>query len=103
MGAFTREGLDIMSSVWSQVDFASDQHWRDTKRLTYEMLVALEKASLITGMANEEQIGVLYNRWQIPMYFIDFKLVKVPLDNLKDERDANFRSEFGYYDERDSS
>jgi hypothetical protein len=33
MGAFTRPGLDIVSSVWSQTDFVDNQHWSDTERL----------------------------------------------------------------------
>jgi hypothetical protein len=101
MGAFTREGLDIMSSVWSQVDFASDQHWRDSAMLTEKMLKSLQKVGLVTEAAKQEQLGDLYNNWQLPMYRINFKRIIVPLADLKDERDANYRSELGYYDDRD--
>ncbi|MCH7775912.1 MAG: hypothetical protein IH878_05140 [Gemmatimonadetes bacterium] len=97
MGAFTRAGLDIVSSVWSQTDFVNDQNWGDTERLTKEMLLALEKAGLITEAAREEQVGVLYDRWQLPMYRIDFKRIEVPLAELQAERDANFWSEVGYW------
>ncbi len=96
MGAFTRAGLDIVSSVWSQTDFVNNQHWEDTERLTYEMLLALEKAGLITEGAREEQAGVLYNRWQLPMYRIDFKRIEVPLAELQAEREANLWSDIGY-------
>ena len=96
MGAFTRAGLDIVSLVWSQTEFVDDQNWSDTRRLTHEMLLALEKAMLITEAAREEQLGVLYNRWQLPMYRIDFKPIAVPLSQLKAERDANLWSEVGY-------
>ena len=96
MGAFTTAGLDIVSSVWSQTEFVDDQHWSDTERLTKEMLLALEKAGLITKAAREEQVGVLYDRWQLPMYCIDFNRIVVPLAELPAERDANLWSDIGY-------
>lgn len=41
-------------------------------------------------------LGYLYLSWQLPMYRMDFKRIEVPLDELKDQRDANFWSEVGY-------
>jgi len=96
MGAFTRAGLDIVSSVWSQTEFVDDQGWDDTERLTSEMLLALDKAGLFTEAAREKQVDALYDRWQLPMYCIDFKRIEVPLAELQAERDAKFWSEFGY-------
>lgn len=96
MGAFTRAGLDIVSSVWSQMEFIDEQHWGDTRRLTYEMLLDLEKAGLITEAAREEQLQALYGNWQLPMYHIDFKRIEVPLAELQAERDANLWSEAEY-------
>jgi hypothetical protein len=68
MGAFTRAGLDIASTVWGRTDFVDLQHWSDTKRLTYEMLVALHEAKLIGDAARDEQLPPLYHHWQLPMY-----------------------------------
>jgi hypothetical protein len=96
MGAFTRQGLDIVSSVWSQTEFVDVQHWSDTERLTHEMLVALDHAKLITDTASDNQVGLLYNRWQLPMYRIELKRIEVPLAELQTEREANFWSEAGY-------
>jgi hypothetical protein len=96
MGALTRPGLDIVSSVWSQTEFVDEQHWSDTERLTHEMLLALKKADLTTEDASKQQGGILYNRWQLPMYRIEFKRIEVPLAELQAERDANFWSEAGY-------
>ncbi len=67
MGAFTRDGLNIASSVWSQTDFKDSQHWGDTRRLTFEMLQGLEKSKLITEAAHEDQVRILYEQWQLPM------------------------------------
>jgi hypothetical protein len=96
MGAFTRSGLDIVSSVWSQTEFVDDKHWKYTESLTYEMLKALERAGLISEAARDEQLDALYFRWQLPMYHIDFKRIEVPLAELQAERDAKFWSEVGY-------
>jgi hypothetical protein len=69
--------------------------------LTEKMLKSLQKVGLVTEAAKQEQLGDLYNNWQLPMYRINFKRIIVPLADLKDERDANYRSELGYYDDRD--
>lgn len=96
MGAVTREGLDKVSSVWSQVNFADAQNWCDSERLTYEMLKALDAASLISDKAREEQLAFLYHRWQLPMYHLDFKRIEVPLSDLRAQRDAELWSQVGY-------
>jgi hypothetical protein len=59
LGAFTRAGLDIASSIWSQTDFLDTHHWSDARRLTGEMLVALQQAKRITD-AHETNSSVRY-------------------------------------------
>jgi hypothetical protein len=96
VGAFTRVGLDVVSSVWSATEFVGDQAWIDIEELTHKMLVALHQAGLIAEAANERQLGLLYGRWQLPMYNIDFKRIEMPLEALQSERDANLWSAAGY-------
>jgi len=96
MGAFTKAGLEVVSSVWGQVDFVDSQHWSDTKRLTYEMLLALQESKLIADTADDIQVDHLYQYWQLPMYRIDFKRIDVPLTDLQIERDTILRPEMGY-------
>ncbi|MGD9715436.1 MAG: hypothetical protein AB7V46_25790, partial [Thermomicrobiales bacterium] len=95
IGALTRRGLDIVSSVWSQTDFKDCQHWSDTQRLTYEMLLGLEKAKLITEATSEDQVRFLYDHWQLPMYRIDFTRLEVPLEDLRTEQETRLWSEIG--------
>jgi hypothetical protein len=95
VGAFTREGLDVTSSVWSQTEFKDTQHWSDTERLTREMLLALDKAKLITEAAHEDQLRILYNHWQLPMYWIDFKPLPVSLEDLRAEQEGSLWNEIG--------
>ena len=96
MGVFTREGLNIISSVWSQVNFVGKQHWSSVRRITEEMLLELERAKLITEGAQEKHLDILYDRWQMPMYHIDFKMEKVELEDLQAQRDASFWAEIGH-------
>lgn len=97
MGVFTRAGLDIVSSIWSQTEFDHAQSWDDARKLTHEMLLSLQNAELITETAGDDQVVRLYNWWQLPMYHIDFKRIEVPLADLQAERDAILRAEMGYY------
>jgi hypothetical protein len=96
MGAFTRRGLDIVSAVWSQIDFEGDQQWNDIERLTYDMLLGLKKAGLITESAHDAQLDHLYRGWQLPMYRIDFKRLEVSLEQLRSEQEALLWAEVGY-------
>lgn len=91
-GAFTRDGLEIVSSVWGNVDFNADQNWSEARSLTEDMLLELGAAGLITADATNEDVNNLYRFWQIPMYNIDFKKIKVPLEELISEREAFRRS-----------
>lgn len=95
MGAFTRKGLDIISTTWSNTEFADAQSWSDAKGLCLEMLKALEVAGLISDRATPEQASTLLHDWQMPMYNINFKKIDVPLEQLQADRDASFWSEFG--------
>ena len=95
-GVFTRQGLEILSSVWSQTEFVDNQHWEETQRLTHEMLSSLDEADLITSAARKDQLQILYHRWQLPMYDIDFRRIDVPLTELHAQQDAYFWSQVGY-------
>lgn len=94
MGAFTREGLDVISSIWLNTEFADVQNWSVAKELALGMLRALEKEGLISERATQEQVGTLLHDWQMPMYNVNFRKIDVPLEQLQACRDANFSAEF---------
>ena len=95
-GAFSRAGLDVIAAAWEQADFKSSENWEDAKTLCHNMLCNLEKANLITESATEDQLGVLYHNWQLPMYRMDFSPVQVSLEELQAQRDLNLAHEMGY-------
>lgn len=97
VGAFTRDGLEILSSVWSQTEFKDSQDFENAGTLTGEMLLALDRAGLVTDAADTEQVGILYDQWQMPMYHIEFSRIGVSLDELKTEQNARLWSEIGFY------
>ena len=88
-GFFTREGLDIVADVWNEVDFSGCADPYSKLDLTYETIDRLSAKGLISGTAENDQMRLLSNHWQVPMYNIDFKRIKVTLEELQDERDAN--------------
>jgi hypothetical protein len=96
MGAFRPAGLDIVSEIWGAVEFVGKRnHWDDARDLTEQMLTRLQAAGLFTEQTRQEQIGRLYNDWQMPMYRIDFKRIEVPLEELHAARDVALWGEMG--------
>jgi hypothetical protein len=56
------------------------------------MLKRLHAEGLILDTAQDEDVGVLYQNWQIPMYNLDFSLVSVPLEELEAEQERELWS-----------
>jgi hypothetical protein len=97
MGAFSRAGLDIVSQVWSAVDFAGEVECYSLPRnLTQQMLERLHAAGLFSQDAEQGQLHYLYNQWQVPMYRLDFKPILVPLEELRAAQEAALWNEIGY-------
>ncbi len=88
-GAFSRKGLDLVSTAWDSIIFVDSENFENAQKLTYEMVQALEKAGLITASATEDQLCKLYHEWQLPMYHMDFSPIQVSLEQLQEERDRN--------------
>jgi len=96
-GAFTREGLDIVSSAWGNVNFEGDDVPAIvTNRLTYEMAISLQEAGLLSERATEEKLMTLYRCWQLPMYHMNFTRMEVRLEDLKAQQEGTYWAEAGY-------
>ncbi|WP_417423065.1 hypothetical protein [Hoeflea sp.] len=96
VGAFTRKGLDLVSSAWAEVDFSGKETSGQSSELAYKMLKSLEGENLISENATNDHVGHLRHRWQLPMYRLDFKRQEVSLEELKEQREVNFWAEVGY-------
>lgn len=99
MGAFSRAGLDIISQVWSSVDFVDEvECYPLSRNLTQQTLERLNAAGLISQNAEQDHLHYLYSQWQVPMYRLDFKPIQIPLAYLRAEQEAALRSEIGDYE-----
>lgn len=88
-GVFSLSGLKILHDVWGKTDFKGDQDWGVSSQLCDKMVSKLQAAQLITELGNEDLAHVLYNRWQMPMYHIDFSKISMSLEELKERRELN--------------
>jgi hypothetical protein len=90
-GVFTSEGLKIMAEVWGKHEFGgeSDESSLHPLDLYRDLAKRLEEAELITAHATSDHKRNLTNNWQLPMYNMEFAKISVPLERLRDERDAN--------------
>ena len=95
-GAFDRKGLELVSEAWGKIEFCDDKNYRDAENQTSEMLCALQSAGLFSESATQKQVDDLYCEWQLPMYLVDFELIKVSLETLQEERDRKFWDECEY-------
>lgn len=89
---FTANGLKAVSDVWGGLEYIDRQDHHDGAKLTQEMLTRLEAEGLILTTARDDDVGALYDDWQIPMYNLDFSLIPVPLQELEAEQERELRS-----------
>jgi hypothetical protein len=89
IGAFTREGLEIVSSVWGQLEFRDEQTSHDSEALIQKTLERLDERKLPLQYASESHVRALRHDWQLPMYNLDFGLIEVSMSDLERERDAS--------------
>ena len=97
VGIFSRKGLDATAEIWGQLEFRDTESHADTRRLTEQLLKRLILEGLPSETATQEDVNILYESWQMPMYHLDFKLIDVPLAELQERRDAIMWAEAGYY------
>ena len=57
--------------------------------LYQELAERLEAAGLITEHATSDHERTLINTWQLPMYNMNFAKISVPLERLREQREAN--------------
>ncbi|MET4666706.1 hypothetical protein [Sphingomonas sp. PvP056] len=96
VGVFSRAGLEATSKIWGNVDFLANEHSGHVQDLTGQLAKRLDAEGLVSETANNDHVRWFYDRWQMPMYNLDFKLIPVSLDQLKSDREAAYWSEIGY-------
>lgn len=99
LGMFTRRGVELTTQVWGKVEFKEQESIREAQALTRTLLEGLIAEELPAEEAEDEDVQLLYEVWQLPMYHFDFGLIEVPLEDLHNEQEALLWAEIGenYY------
>ena len=92
VGIFTPNGLKAVSEIWGSLEYKDREDHHDGAKLTELMLQRLHGEGLMLDTAQDEDVGVLYHDWQIPMYNLDFSLIPVPLEELEAEQERELWS-----------
>jgi hypothetical protein len=93
-GALTRRGLEVMGETWSHTA-VTDEAGFNQNRFTVGAFTERLVATGLASAATLDQLGILRHHWQVPMYDLDFAELAVPIEDLKAEREALMRAEFG--------
>lgn len=96
LGLTTEAGLKTTAEIWGQVTFQSSEGYRETERLTQELVERAIAEQLPLETAENHHVQTLYEGWQIPMYLLDLRKIDVPMDELQGQRDAMLWAEIGY-------
>ena len=99
LGMFTRRGVELTAQVWGKLEFKEQESFREAQALTRTLLKGLIAEELPAKEAEDKDVQLLYEVWQLPMYNVDFGLIAVPLEDLHNEQEALLWGEIGecYY------
>ena len=95
LGMFTRRGVELTAQVWGKVEFKERGSFREARALTRTLLKGLIAEELPAEVAEDKDVQLLYEVWQLPMYHFDLGLIEVPLEDLHNEQEALLRAEIG--------
>lgn len=95
LGAFSVDGLNIISSVWSEVDFQDDTTSQESDRLIEATLHRLISHGLAAENATDDHVQRLYGRWQMPLYALELKAKEMERSVLEAEQQNLLWAEMG--------
>lgn len=98
-GAFTVEGLELISSIWSEVDFQDETPAQENDRLIEATLTQLVERKMASESATTDNARDLYGRWQMPLYALDMKAREVARSALEAEQERLLLVEMGVENE----
>lgn len=93
-GAFSVEGLNIISAVWSEIDFQDETTSKENERLIEATLGQLITQGLAEN-ATDDHVRRLYGRWQMPLYALDMKAREIERTVLEAEQERLLWAEMG--------
>ena len=88
LGVFTPEGLRATAEIWGQVEFTDQVTRREAFQLGRQLFTRLRREKLPREYATDRQASKLVNRWQMPMYDLEFSRLPVTMEDLEAAREA---------------
>lgn len=98
-GVFTVEGLELISSIWSEVNFRDETPVQENDRLIEATLTRLFERKMASESATTDNARDLYGRWQMPLYALDMKAIEVARSDLEAEQERLLLVEMGVENE----
>lgn len=95
LGMLSLDGLRIIASVWSGTRFTGEQTPHAAKALTRAMLEEIEAAGLIPDSADNGDVIMLQDRWQLPMYELQITPTVQTLEELREAQVRMLNDEIG--------
>jgi hypothetical protein len=88
LGVFSGDGLRIANDVWGETEFVGGVGAQESDRLIQLMVGRLLEQRLPQEHAKQDDISLLYNSWQFPMYNVELTKIPVTLEELNAERES---------------
>lgn len=88
LGLFKIESLHIIQKIWSEEKFTDRESCELSNTLNNFLIQEIFSQGLLTASADESHVSKLRRFWQMPMYALDFEMIEVSLEDLREQRDA---------------
>lgn len=95
LGMFSRRGLEIIAATWATTEFRDQESFQQALVLTRKLIERLVGEDLPSGQSDQQHVQLLCDTWPLPMYNLDFRLIPVPLEDLRAEQDSMLWQEMG--------
>ena len=95
LGLFTLRGLRIAADTWGTTNFLDKESYLQGRALTQTLIERLIRMGLPSDQAEEKHLRLLLGDWPLPMYNLDFGLIQVSLQDLRDEQERLMWQEVG--------
>lgn len=92
LGAFTRDGLLLLHHIWGETNFEGEIDLFNSKKLIRKTIDEFSENKMLSSDFNQKNYDDLLRFWQIPMYNIDFSVINVDLEDLKNKRSDMFKN-----------
>lgn len=87
LGCTSRLGLDVIAEAWGNRPIDDSTHWAEMAAISRSIVTTLIDNGIASAEASPRDMSAVTNQWPFPMSSLDLSQRKVPLSDLRDERD----------------